>query len=156
MKNLFKNLWIRKHRIVLAIILAVLIVLFIMYRTIDNPPPPQEEINLNSTSDSAAQSEVFILGKHLALKNCARCHGSDLHGGAVPGDSGEVALAANITRSGVCSTYTEKDFIRVLHEGKHPDGSPVSPVMLAIESRNMSDDEVHAVYLYARSLPPHP
>ncbi len=52
--------------------------------------------------------------------------------------------------------YTEEDFFRALREGKRPAGTPLDSLMPYRFTRQMSDDEIRALYLYLRTVPPKP
>ncbi|MEO7454619.1 MAG: hypothetical protein ABIY52_00060, partial [Gemmatimonadaceae bacterium] len=61
--------------------------------------------------------------------------------------------AANLTPAGAIKDWSEQDFARVLREGKRPSGVPVNDAMPWRVLKNMSDDEIGALYMYLRSLP---
>lgn len=95
-------------------------------------------------------------GRYLAnAGGCTACHGAAMSGrepfaGSPPG----TPRSANLTPY-VTNDWTEADFIRVLREGKGIGGrdidNKVMPWRLAGE---MTDAEIHAIWLWLRSLPP--
>jgi len=48
------------------------------------------------------------------------------------------------------------DFTRLLREGKRPVGTGVNPAMPWRWLKNLSDDEIAALWMYLRSLPAGP
>ena len=93
-------------------------------------------------------------GKYLAnVGGCTGCHGPGLSGGHVPGTPPDFKPAANITPRGI-GHYAETDFFRALREGTRPDGTKLDPFMPWRLAREMSDDEIRAVYAYLRTVPP--
>lgn len=91
-------------------------------------------------------------GRYLAdISGCHGCHGYGLSGGRVAGPPG-LPPASNLTPAGI-GEWTETDFTRVLREGKRPDGSSVDPFMPWEVYRRMTDAELHALWLYLRSVP---
>ena len=94
-------------------------------------------------------------GKYLAdISGCHGCHGYGLSGGRVAGPPG-LPPASNLTPAGI-GTWTERDFVRVLRDGKRPDGSAIDSFMPWDVYRGMTDAEVHALWLYLRSVPAKP
>jgi cytochrome c553 len=92
-------------------------------------------------------------GKYLAnVGGCTGCHGPGLSGGHVPGTPPDFKPAANITPKGI-GHYTEEDFFRALREGTRPGGTKLDPFMPWKLAREMSDDEIRAVYAYLRTVP---
>ncbi|MCA9532955.1 MAG: patatin-like phospholipase family protein, partial [Myxococcales bacterium] len=99
-------------------------------------------------------ADPIAYGEHLA-HTCRPCHGSDLGGGPIPGGDPSWPVAANLTSHAEgLAAWTQDDFVRLLKEGKRPDGSAVNPIMPWRISRHMQDAELHALFLYLRSVPP--
>jgi mono/diheme cytochrome c family protein len=93
-------------------------------------------------------------GRYLAqVGGCLACHGEGLSGGPVPGAPPGAPPASNLTPSGLGS-YTEEDFFRLLREGRKPGGVELSDFMPWRASGRMTDDEIRAVWLFLRSVPP--
>ena len=94
-------------------------------------------------------------GKYLVeISGCAGCHGYGLSGGKVAGPPG-IPPASNITPAGIGS-WSEIDLRRVLREGKKPSGAPIDAFMPWKTYAGMTDDEISAIWLYLKSVPPKP
>ena len=94
-------------------------------------------------------------GKYLVeISGCAGCHGYGLSGGRVAGPPG-IPPASNLTPAGLAA-WTEADLRRVLREGRKPSGTPIDPFMPWKTYAGMTDDEIAAIWLYLRSVPPKP
>lgn len=108
--------------------------------------------------DAAATSTDTLLerGRYLAnISGCHGCHNADLTGGRVPGEPPDLPPARNITAVGIGS-WSEVEFSRALREGKRPDGTDLNPFMPWQMFRRMSDEEIHAIWEYVRSMPAKP
>jgi cytochrome c553 len=93
-------------------------------------------------------------GRYLVdVGGCRGCHGPGLSGGHVPGTPPDWKPAANITPEGI-GHYTEADLFRALREGKRPGGAPIDPFMPFEYTKNLSDDEIRALWLYLQTVPP--
>jgi cytochrome c553 len=89
-------------------------------------------------------------GDYLATTgSCKSCHLDELSGGT-PMEKN--LLSSNLTPAGI-GKWTEADFTKSLREGTRPDGRVLSAVMPWPYTRLMSDDEIHALWLYIRSVP---
>jgi mono/diheme cytochrome c family protein len=94
-------------------------------------------------------------GRYLAdVSGCHGCHGHGLSGGQVAGPPG-LPPAANLTPAGL-QGWTERDFTRALRRGVRPDGSTINDFMPWRTYAAMTDDELHALWSYLRSVPPKP
>lgn len=94
-------------------------------------------------------------GRYLArIGGCPVCHNPALSGGKVEGGPPNSPMAANLTPTGL-SSHTEADFVRVLREGKGLGGREINAQAMPWRTLGkMTDSEIHAVWLYLRSLPP--
>jgi len=93
-------------------------------------------------------------GNYLAsIGGCKGCHGPTLSGGHIPGTPPEFKPAANLTPEGI-GHYKEEDFFRALRDGKRPGGAPIDSLMPFRLTRDMTDDEIRAVWLYLKTVPP--
>jgi mono/diheme cytochrome c family protein len=92
-------------------------------------------------------------GEHL-VQVCRGCHGPGLSGGKIQGDP-NMPVVANLTphETGL-RDWSEADFIRAIREGKRKDGSAISEYMPWRIYARMSDDELKAIYVYLRTVPP--
>jgi mono/diheme cytochrome c family protein len=87
-------------------------------------------------------------GKYLAII-CSLCHGDNLAGGTQPG------AGLNLTPGGDLANWTEEQFIHSLRTGETPAGKKLDSELMPWKSiGQMSDDELKAVWLYLKSLPP--
>ena len=102
-----------------------------------------------------ASDTTVAYGRYLAnTGGCHSCHNAALSGGANAAGPPDSPPAANLTPTGLAG-WTEEMFVRVLREGKKPDGSAVDDNFMPWRSSGkMSDAEIHAVWLYLRSVPP--
>ena len=89
-------------------------------------------------------------GKYLAdVGGCTGCHGPGLSGGSM----GEDKPASNLTPAGI-GTWTEADFVRALREGKRPVGADIDSIAMPWKlAGQMTDSEIHAVWLFLKSVP---
>lgn len=88
---------------------------------------------------------------------CAGCHGATFVGGPMPGQPPGVPPPANLTAdaSGL-GGWSEADFQTAMRTGKRPDGSSLDDFMPWRSMGQMNDAELHALWVYLRSLPPQP
>jgi mono/diheme cytochrome c family protein len=94
-------------------------------------------------------------GKYLArVGGCMSCHGAHLSGGHLAG-SPDDPPAANLTPTALAS-WSSADFIRTLTKGRNPAGHTLNPFMPWRTLRNMTDDELTAIYEYLKTVPPRP
>jgi len=92
-------------------------------------------------------------GRYLAsISGCHGCHGYGLSGGRVAGPP-DVPPAANLTPAGI-GAWAEADFVRAMRQGRRPDGSAINPFMPWTVLRGLTDDELHALWIYLKSVPP--
>jgi mono/diheme cytochrome c family protein len=96
-------------------------------------------------------------GRYLAeIGGCTGCHGQSLSGGALPGAPPEAKPASNLTPEAI-GTWTEADFFKALREGVRPNGTPIDSTQMPIRlTREMTDLETKAIYMYLRTVPPRP
>ena len=91
-------------------------------------------------------------GEYLAVM-CTLCHGENLGGGKIPGESD--VRAPNLTRGSALVAWSEDDFIQTLRTGTTPFGNKLKKEDMPWERFGMmTDDELKAVWLYLQSLPP--
>jgi mono/diheme cytochrome c family protein len=105
------------------------------------------------------------LAQHVGL--CGECHTprtgvrsapdrSRLFAGMTNPPKGFPAHPSNLTpdtETGIGS-WKEEDFIRTLRTGTDPEGKPLNAFMPWRQVARMSDDDLRAIYLYLRTLPP--
>ena len=105
------------------------------------------------------------LTQHVGL--CADCHTqrvglmqkpdkSRLFGGMKNPPKGFPVEPPNITpdpEKGI-GKWTEADFVRAIRTGMTPDGEKLHPFMPWPELKRMTDEDLHAMYAYLRTVPP--
>lgn len=104
--------------------------------------------------DNTAAGPTPEFGRYLA-RACIRCHGADFAGGPIfPGDP-DWPPAQNLTPdpSTNLGRWTEAQFVETLRSGIRPDGAEMDPVMPRSYGQ-MTDEELRALWLYLKSLPP--
>jgi mono/diheme cytochrome c family protein len=99
---------------------------------------------------SMPESASVAYGKYLAdVGGCTGCHGPGLSGGSV----GPGKPASNLTPAGI-GPWTEADFVRALREGKRPVGADIDSISMPWKlAGQMTDSEIHAVWLFLKSVP---
>ncbi len=99
-----------------------------------------------------SQVPSVAYGHYLSF-TCRSCHKANLSGGAVQAPG--IPPAANLTSVGI-GAWRETDFVRTLRTGKRPNGKVLNSMMPWPQAGMMTDDELHAIWLYLRSVPPLP
>ncbi len=93
-------------------------------------------------------------GRYLTgAAGCTGCHGDNFAGGAIPGAPPSWPAAPAIDAAGLRG-WTEADFVRALRTGVIPGGRTLNPVMPWQTFHNMTDDELHALWLYLSTFQP--
>ena len=106
-------------------------------------------------------------GAYLAgpLGHCVVCHTPQMQngqfdfannlgaGGMEFAGPGGTVVAANITPTGL-SSYTDEQLATLITHGTRPNGSVLSPPMPSYFLANLKPDDVKALILYLRQLPP--
>jgi mono/diheme cytochrome c family protein len=120
------------------------------------------------TSVAAVPEGVTVeYGAYLAgpLGHCIVCHTPQLPngqfdfanrlgaGGMEFAGPGGVVISANITPNGL-SKYTDEQLATLITHGTRPDGTVLQPPMPSYFLANMKSDDVKALILYLRQLPP--
>lgn len=91
-------------------------------------------------------------GGYLAsISGCTSCHRPDLRGG--PAGPPDAPPASDISIQALAD-WDLDDFTRAMREGLRPDGSQISDFMPWRVMGGMTDDELHAIWLYMRSVAP--
>lgn len=97
-------------------------------------------------------------GQHVGAI-CTGCHREDLGGGPIPGGDPSWPPAANLTmhETGL-GAWSFDEFVTLLRQGTRPDGSAVVLPMSAVisYSKNMTDTELQALWLYLQDQTPVP
>ena len=120
------------------------------------PLVPAEQIDHAAAIPQAPKARVSVdYGEYLAT-SCIGCHGESFSGGVIPGTPPETPMGTNLTpdKATGLGTWTEADFITALRKGKLPDGSELNPFMPWQDTKEMTNKEIRALWLYFQSLPP--
>lgn len=80
---------------------------------------------------------------------CTSCHGDNLAGG----NKVEGVVTANLTPGGGLGKWSEADFMKAIRMGTRPDGRVLSAVMPWPYMKEVTDDELHAMWMYIHSVP---
>ena len=102
---------------------------------------------------SVTPGATIEYGRYLSESSgCSGCHGFGLSGGRVAGPP-NIPPASNLTPAGRIAQWSEEDFTRALRTGMRPDGTRIDEFMPWRNLGQMTDDELHAIWLYLRSVP---
>jgi cytochrome c553 len=118
------------------------------------PRVPRLEAHASWTPSRTPSPEY---GRYLAeVAGCVSCHGPGLSGGmgelSPPGGK----PAANLTPAGI-GHYGEADLARALRTGMRPGGEMLDSLQMPWTTfRDMTDEEIQALWAYLRSVPPKP
>ena len=123
----------------------------VLFATNQLPLMPAENIDHSPRARQAPpRGATREYGEYLVrVGGCTGCHGPDL-----AGTSGHGPPSPNITPAGSPGSWTEADWFRAMREGKRPDGSAIQPPMPWKAVGMMSDDEMRAMWMYLRTVPP--
>ncbi|MGH9387864.1 MAG: c-type cytochrome [Vicinamibacterales bacterium] len=158
-------------RIILGIVGLVAVVaacglayLFLSYPRV----PPAGDVRITATPEALARGEYLV--DHVSI--CFDCHSErdwDKFAGPLkPGTLGKggeafdktvdpqfpgAVYAKNITPAGIGS-WTDGEVLRAVVEGVSRDGTPLFPLMPYPRYGQMSEDDVHAMIAYVRTLKP--
>ncbi len=96
-------------------------------------------------------------GAYVVRLQCQNCHGEHLSGGTLSGAPG-LAVPANLTPDDATGLgrWTFANFATAMRTGKRLDGGTLDSLMPWDVYGAMSDDELHAIWAYLRTLPPRP
>ncbi len=103
--------------------------------------------------EAPPEGVTVAFGGHIA-QTCVGCHRDGFEGGPIRGGDPAWPPAGNLTphEQGV-KGWTQDDFVKLMREGKRPDGTDVDPVMPWRLMAKFSDTELHAMFLYLQSVP---
>jgi mono/diheme cytochrome c family protein len=96
-------------------------------------------------------------GEYLVhVGGCPECHGPSLAGAQAPGPNPDGRPASNLTPEGL-KAYDEAAFFRALREGIRPGGTVIDSLAMPVPlTRQMTDDEIRAVWAYLQTIPARP
>lgn len=92
-------------------------------------------------------------GRYLVdTSSCRLCHGQELAGHP---DAQYSRNAPPLTPDSAFGRWSREDFIRMMRTGMTPDGRKIDPELMVWDLiGELNDDELTAMWLYLRSLPP--
>jgi cytochrome c553 len=101
-----------------------------------------------------AESPTAEFGRYIVrTAGCDDCHGPTLSGGKIETGDPAWPAAPNITPTGM-QAYDETGFFTAMRTGTRPGGSKINEAMPSVWTREMTDDEIRAVWLYLKTVPP--
>ena len=113
-----------------------------------------ERINhLQSSAMTVTPAVTVEYGRYIASVGCQGCHGTSLSGGPIPGGAPDWPPAANLTAAGSVKDWSEAGFANFLRTGVRPNGIPANKVMPIRLTKNLTDDEIRALWLYLKTVP---
>ncbi|KPV47760.1 hypothetical protein SE17_41715, partial [Kouleothrix aurantiaca] len=117
---------------------------------------PAESIDHSAPAPAAvAPGATPQHGKYLiTIGGCADCHNTALSGGPMTGAPPDAPPAANLTPQSELSGWTDADFIETMRTGVNPAGKQLNSFMPYKYIGLLSDDELRAMYLYLKTIPP--
>jgi mono/diheme cytochrome c family protein len=115
---------------------------------------PVESVSHDDQVTAPEQGASVAYGEYLVNTNdCRVCHGPNLNGGPFP-DPTITKISPNLTTGGEVAYWSEDEFINTLRTGVTPGGHELDNNFMAWKNyRNMTDDELKAIYLYLQSTP---
>ena len=123
----------------------------------DLPLLAAERIDHNAPRPPAPSVGVTVeYGKYLAVR-CTGCHGETLSGGKIPGTPPDWPPALNLTPypGAAVAQWSGAQFIDALRTGVTPRGNQFDTKYMPWKVLGqMTDEEIKAVWVYLRSLPP--
>jgi mono/diheme cytochrome c family protein len=123
----------------------------------DLPLLSAERIDHNAARPPAPPVGVTVeYGKYLAVR-CTGCHGETLAGGRIPGTPPDWPPALNLTPypGAAVAQWSEAQFVHTLRTGVTPRGNQLDTKYMPWKVLGeMTDDEMQALWLYLKSLPP--
>ena len=116
------------------------------------PAPAAEMIDHSAPRPTAPEPGVTAAyGEYIAGRGCTDCHGANYSGGSVPGG----LPAPNLTPAGDLENWSEEDFITTIRTGFTPEGRQLDSKEMPWPTYSMmTDEELHAVWLFLQDLPP--
>jgi cytochrome c553 len=127
---------------------------------------PKPAISSAAPSRSATVEYGGYLAQHVGL--CGDCHTprtrllqrpdrSRLFAGMPHPPKSFPAKPSNLTPDPAAGIgkWSEADFVKAMRTGVTPDGDSLKPFMPWPKLKRMTDDDLHAIYVYLRTVPPH-
>jgi cytochrome c553 len=115
------------------------------------PPPPPAPLTGFEQPATTDQAALRRHGERLAqVLGCRGCHGDDFTGEDWSDPGFSTQHSSNLTRA--MARYSDTQFIRIVREGRRPDGSALWEMPSAIFA-HVSNGDLRAVAAYLRTLP---
>lgn len=122
------------------------------------PQPAVTRVNHAAPIPAAVDPGVTPkYGNYLASLSCMGCHGPGLSGGPNPLGDPSSPLPPNLTPGGELKGWAEVDFVKTIRTGVTPSGMQLpAQYMPWSYYAIMTDNELHAIWLYLQSIPAKP
>jgi len=109
------------------------------------------DIDHNAAHPAVSSAETPDYGAYIVeLATCRDCHGPNLTGGD---GAGGAPAGPNLSPTGEVGAWTKEQFLNTIRTGVNPAGHKLSDEMPWSVFKNMSDQDLGAVYTYLHSLP---
>lgn len=114
-----------------------------------------ERVNPQLEHPATVKESVSVdYGQYLArIAGCVGCHGPGLSGGSIPAAPPDWPQASNLTPGGEVGQWTEAKFIDTIRTGINPAGKSLDRRMPWFRYRDMTDDELKALWRFIQSVP---
>jgi cytochrome c553 len=121
------------------------------------PLLPAEIVNHHAVPAKPLVATTAAYGAYLAAA-CTGCHGPGFSGGHIPGTPPDWPDAANLTPGPTgLAGWSEADLKRALRQGIAPGGRALKTDYMPVRvTKNMTDQEISALYAYLSGLQPKP
>jgi mono/diheme cytochrome c family protein len=117
------------------------------------PPLAVDRIDHTAPPPAVPEPGVTVAYGQYLSRICTECHGANLNG-APFGPPGQEVPTPNLTPGGELAAWSEEDFFTTLRTGLTPSGRKLNEEQMPWKAfGQMTDEELHAVWLYLRSLP---
>lgn len=118
------------------------------------PPLPVEVVSHDVHVEGPPAEVTVEYGSYIMdTHDCRVCHGQTLNGNKFP-DPTVDKITPNLTPGGELGFWEEEDFINAIRTGNTPSGHQLDPALMPWKDfRNMTDDELKAIWMYLESLP---
>jgi cytochrome c553 len=117
------------------------------------PLAPDMVANHPVQPEAVKQEATSAYGEYLiSVAACRDCHGVDLSGGTSTDPNGP-PNGPNLTPAGELVGWTEADFFKAIQTGIKPSGTQLTEDMPWKYYKNMTDDELKAIWMYLETLP---
>ena len=126
---------------------------------------PESPLSVKAPARGPTAAYGNYLADHVAL--CAHCHTPRsgirdeyddklAYAGDASPPKGFPENPSNITPDSATGIgrWSEADFVRTIRTGVNPSGDTLHPIMPWRELRRMTDDDLRAIYLFLRTVPP--